>query len=912
MPRPRFCHISAIRAVYIHMRRKTFHDLDAQVLIGRDGECRLLDGLMSALSTESRVLVLRGGAGVGKTALLGYLLGRARQCDSSFRTTQVTGVEFDMDLAYAGLQQLCRPLLPYLDELPDPQRRALETALGLDTGDSPPTDRVRVAALALLTAAGRDRPLLCLIDDAQWLDLASLEVLSFAARRMEGPVGLVFATRDVGALAGLPERVVGALSDAHARELLDSTLGVHLDPRVSDRILAEAGGNPLALMTLPADDSAAELGGSLRRGHPRSVTTRIEQSYAERIGALPEPTRMLLLAAAAEPIGDRAVLIRAAHSLAVTAADLAPAVTAGVVEVGARVRFCHPLARSAAYRAADPVERRAIHRVLAEVTDAQTDPDRRVWHIANAVTGPDDEVATQLEAAAGPARHRSGVSVAAAFLQRAALLTSHPERRGDRALAAARAKLDAGALGDAEELLATAQLGPLTELQRARSAGLSARMAYLQHRDDGSGATTSSDIAARLHDAAQQLETLDEAAAGEARLEALAAATAAGRLGSVPAVARLAESVVPAAGEPAAVPEFEASGRLAALPVLEQAAAYEMWDDALAHRLATAAVQRSRESGARHLLAETLSHRAVVLMLAGQLDEAEMMLSEAHSRSASAGYHAPWRYPSLLLDAWRGDPADLEGIKTGAEAALNHGEGRALGLAQYATAVLCNGLGRYEEAFTAARQAAEYDDLGLYGWHLVELVESATRVGDTATAEDALIRLTRRLATSQTDWARGTLASARALTTHGQDAEAGHLEAIDHLSRTQVRIHHARAHLRYGEWLRRRRRRSAAHEHLTVAHDMFIRFGAQAFAGRAERELIAKEGKPLQPTLAGGDHLTAKELQIATLAGQGFTNAVIGERLFISTHTVEWHLRNVFAKLGVTSRRQLRTLASAG
>lgn len=931
------------------MRRKSFQDSGPRVLFGREAECRLLEDLATGVPISSRVLVLRGEAGVGKSELLNYLLERV----GHHRTAHVTGVPSDMDLEFAGLQQLSRPLLGHLDGLPDVQRDALVVILGLGSGAPPPKKLVESAVLSLLTAACRDHPLFCVVDDTQWLDHATLEILASVARKCAtAGVGLVFATRAAGVdvLSGLPELIIGPLSDEHARDLLSTVMPSRLDPRVSDRIIAETRGNPLALVSLPHDRAAAELAGALRRGDTHSAVRRIELDYVELIRALPEPTRQLLLAAAAEPVGDAAVFARVADNLGIAADMLAPAVAARVVEIDSDVRFLHPLARSAAYHVADPPVRREIHRALAEVTDAETDPDRRIWHIANAATAPDDEVAAQLQAASGRAHAKIGVAVAATFLERAAVLTSVPELRCDRALAAARAKLDAGAFSDADELLAMAELAPMTGLQRAWAARLSAQMEFAKRRGGDVTAASLSEIASRICDAAVEFEYFDAEVSREAYLEALAAAMYAGRLGGEPAMARMAETAyrgierlpagsgpvvtvlrgmtrhitgVPYTGEslPAALEELGADRLRAdsvasrwmvpALPLIQQSTAYELWDDALVHRLSTAAVRRVRTADALALLPETMAYRAVVHMLAGELSAAEALLKEANSIERSTRYYSPARYHSLTLDAWKGDPDHLDALKAGAEAASASGEGRVLGVARYATAVLCNGLGRYEEAFAAAQQAAEYEDLGLYGWYLVELVEAATRIGNVAVAREACGRLTERMSARDTDWALGTLASARALVADDGDAEAHYREAIDRLGRTRIRVHLARAHLRYGEWLRRRKRRSAANEQLTIAHDMFCAFGARAFADRAGRELIAKGERAGRQPVAGGDVLTAQEAQIARLAAAGLTNAAIGERLFISTHTVEWHLRNVFVKLGVTSRRQLRGLSDS-
>jgi hypothetical protein len=513
-----------------------------QRLRGRACECEALAGLVSeAHSGSSRVVVLRGEAGVGKTALLDYVAERA----SGFRCVEMAGVQSDMELAFAGLQQMCAPLLNHLDELPEPQREALNVAFGRGVGPTPDRFLVGLAVLSLIAAAANDQPLLCVVDDVQWLDQVSVQTLAFVARRlMAEPVALVFAARDSGAeaLAGLPELAIGGLPDTDARDLLDSVVLGRIDERVRDRIVAETRGIPLALLEVPRNVSAAELAGGFGNLGARRSAGQIEESYVRRIRSLPADTQKLMLVAAADPVGDAALFLRAAARLGIAVDALAPAEAAGVIEFGPRMRFHHPLMRSAAYRAADLTDRRDIHRVLADATDPQTDPDRRAWHAASAAAGPDDAVAAELEASAGRAQKRGGIAAAATFLERATALTSDPARRVARALAAAQAKRDAADPAAAYELLAVAELGPLSDLQRAQVARLRAQMEFARSRGGDAGAPPLAEPASQLLKAAKRLENLDDDLAREAYLEALIAAMYAGRLDEPGALANVAEA----------------------------------------------------------------------------------------------------------------------------------------------------------------------------------------------------------------------------------------------------------------------------------------------------------------------------------------------------------------------------------
>jgi len=923
----------------------------AQRLRGRVSECATLRGLIATVkSGSSQVLVLRGEAGVGKTALLEFTAEMA----SGVRCLHVAGVQSDMELAFAGLQQLCAPLLNHHDELPEPQREALNVAFGRGVGSAPDRFLVGLAVLSLMAAAADDRPLLCLIDDTQWLDQVSAQTLAFVARRLLAePVGIVFAARDAGAqaLAGLPELMIGGLSDADARDLLDSVVLGRIDARVRDRIVAETRGIPLALLEVPRNVSAAELSGGFGNLGVRRSAGQIEESYVHRVQSLPADTQKLLLVAAAEPVGDAALFLRVAARLGIAVDALGPAEAGGLIEFGPRMRFHHPLVRSAAYRAADMADRRAIHRALADATDPQSNPDRRAWHAANAATGPDDAVAAELEASAGRAQKRGGIAATATFLERATALTSDPARRVARAIAAAQAKRDAADPAAAHELLAVAELGPLSHLQNAQVARLRAQMEFARSRGGELGSPPLAEPASQLLEAAMRLENLDDDLAREAYLEALTAAMYAGRLGEPGALPNVAEAARAAVGRvpnlqrpidlllsglanlitsgtsEAAVPLRAALEQICHAPpsdgqplrlaslglaVVQEIAAGELWDDAIWHQLASNMVRRARDSGALAVLPSALVFLAGTHIFAGEFATAATLLEEATSIAAATDHLAPMRYHSLSLATLRGIPADvLPNLEAAAARGTARGEGRALGMNGWATAVLNNGLGRYEEAFAAAREACEYDDLGLHGWRLSELIEAAVRCGELETAAVAARRLEERAGASGTDFGLGFSASARALIADDEHADVLFAEGIERLERTRMVIHLARAHLRYGEWLRRVNRRVDARRHLGKAHEMFTRMGAQAFAERARRELVATGEKIAKQPSGSGDELTAQETQIARLAGDGFTNQEIGAQLFISTHTVEWHLRKVFVKLGITSRRQLRTISWA-
>ncbi|MDA0182932.1 DUF2791 family P-loop domain-containing protein [Solirubrobacter phytolaccae] len=894
-------------------------------LRGRDAECAVLDQQLRRVRTgESGVQVLRGEAGVGKSVLLEYVAEQA----SGFRVARAAGVESEMELAFAGLHQLCAPLLDGVDGLPGPQRDALRVAFGLRSGEPPDRFLVALAVLSLLAETAEAEPLVCLIDDAQWLDHASAQTLAFVARRLLAErIAMVFAVRaplEVSELAGLPELTVEGLGDADARRLLASAVPGRLDERVRDRILAETRGNPLALLELPRGMTPAELAGGFGLPNARPLTSRLQQTFSSRVQALPEDTRRLLLIAAAEPVGDVALLWRVAERLGLGGDAGGPAEAAGLLELGVRARFRHPLVRAAAYWAATPDERRDVHRALAAATDPRTDPDRRAWHLAQAASGPDAAVADELERSADRAQARGGVAAAAAFLERAADLTPDPVRRGERALAAAQAKLEAGAPEAADTLLANAALAPLDDLQRARLQRLRAQIAFVLRR--GSDATP------LLLAAARRLAPLDAALARETCLEALGAAIFSGHLDDAAGVREVVRTA-PAASPPrphdllldglaVRVTEGFAAGvaplRVALAAFREEDAAdsnrwlwlacrvaADLFDEATWDVLARRGVRLAREAGALSVLPIAATYMAGVYMHDAQFEAASTLMEEASAITQATGT-AALIHPEAVLAAQRGDEARATAlIEVIREDATERGQGMALSMVGYAQAVLLNGLGRYEEARVAAEQACAHGELALFTLVLVELVEAAVRTDRPEVAATALARLSERMQADQTDWALGVEARSRALVSTGPAADALYTEAIERLGRGHVAQHLARAQLVYGEWLRRESRRIDAREQLRAAHDTFSRIGAEAFAERARRELVAT-GETLRGRApATRDALTPQEAQIARMARDGLTNPEIGAQLFISPRTVEYHLRKVFLKLDVASRKEL-------
>jgi len=909
----------------------------APELRGRRSECGTLDRLVEAVGAgASRVLVVRGEPGVGKTALLDYLAGHAPGC----RVVRAAGVQMEMEFAFAGLHQLCAPMLDHLGRLPVPHREALRTAFGISAGAAPDRFFIGLAVLGLLSEVAQERPMVCIVDDEQWLDRASAQVLGFVARRLAAePVGLVFAALDRGEeLAGLPQMTVQGLREGDARALLDSALTGPLDARVRDRFIAETRGNPLALLELPWELTPEQVAGGFGLPGGVPLSGRIEESFRRQLGAVPAQTRRLLLLAAADPSGDPLLVWQAAAKLGIPARAAAPAVEARLVEFGTRVRFRHPLARSAAYRSASLPDRQEVHGALAEASDATLDPDRRAWHRAQATAGPDEQVAAELERAAGRAQRRGGFAAAAAFLERAALLTTDPARRAQRMLAAAQAKRDAGALDAAQGLLVAAESGPPDALCAAQMEQLRGQIALDQQRG----------TAPRLLlGAARLLDPLNPNLAREAHLEALAAAMWAGHLGSPGGVREAAEAALAAPPAPDLLRADDVlldafalrftQGYAAAVPAFTQALelllapdsgpdearhrlwlagsrgaagliATELWDIESWHALAAGLAQAARDMGAFVHLQFALNHLARAHVLAGELAAAAELLDEDRLIADATG-NPPVAHATVMLAAWRGqEPEATALIGATARAATARGMGRLVDFSDYASSVLYNGLGRHDAARDAARRAFEHDQLGYGPFIVPELAEAASRTGDAALVRAALEWLSERTRVTPTQWALGIQARLRALVSEGPSAERRYRESIDRLGRTRARAELARAHLLYGEWLRRENRRVDAREQLRAACQMLDAMGAGGFAERARRELLATGETVHKRTPQAGQAvhaLTTQEAHVARLVCEGLSNRQISTRLFISPRTVEYHLGKVFTKLGISSRSQL-------
>jgi|HubBroStandDraft_6_1064221.scaffolds.fasta_scaffold00389_3 DNA-binding CsgD family transcriptional regulator len=901
----------------------------AELLHGRRNEREVLDRVLAAVrGGQSGVLVVCGEAGVGKTALLESAIRSA----SGFRVLRAVGVESEMELAFAALQQLCAPMIDRLDRLPRPQQDALGVAFGLRSGDAPDRFLVGLAVLSLLAEVAEEQPLLCVVDDAQWLDRSSVQALVFVARRLLAEsVALMLVTREPSEeLEGLPRLVVEGLRDGDARALLGSAVRAPLDEQVRERLVAETRGNPLALLELPRGLALGELAGGFGLPDAPGLSGRIEGSFRRRFERLPAETQRLLLAAAAEPVGDPLLVWRAADLLGIgvqAAAD-----TDDLLTIGARVTFRHPLVRSAVYRAASPKDRQAVHRALADATDLEVDPDRRAWHLAQATSGFDEDVASELERSAGRAQARGGLAAAGAFLERATALTPEPSRRARRALAAAQAKHQAGAYDAALGLLAIAESGPLNELQGAQVDLLRGQISF----DSSRG----SEAPPLLLKAAKRLEPVDPGLAREIYLDAVAAAIFAGRLFNDYGLREIAQAVraAPSPSRPARGPQLllegftllVTDGYRAGVPVLNHAlsafrgdevsaeeglrwlwvactAAGLVWDfdawDVLSGRL----VRLARDTGALSALPFALNSRGGLHLVEGKPILADSLAKEAAAVNEATGSSiAP--YAAVALVAFRGREAEAsELIEETRVEVLRRGEGAGLTFVLWASAVLYNGLGRYEDALAAAVQAREDSNAAWFRtWGLVELVEAAARCGKHELAVDALDRLSQTTSASGTDWALGVQARSRALLTEGDAAEPLYREAIERLERTRVRVELARAHLLYGEWLRRERRRLDAREQLRTADTLFTEFGMEAFAERARVELEATGEHARKRTVETRDDLTPQEAQISRLAADGATNQEIAAQLFISPSTVDYHLRKAFRKLGVKSRHQLK------
>ncbi len=901
-------------------------------LLGRHRECEALDALVATVRAgRSQVLLLRGEGGIGKTALLDYAAEGASGC----RVARARGDESENELAFAGLHMVCAPFLAHLDRIPEPQAKALATAFGLSEGDPPNRFFVGLAAVSLLAEVAEEQPLLCLVDDVQWLDQVSALTLTFVARRLLAErIGLVFAIRegvDAQAFSGLPELVVQGLNEADAAAILDESLHGRLDPAVRKRLIADTHGNPLALRELPRAMTPAEMAGGFGLPTTSSISARLEEGFSRRIAQLPSATQQLLVVAAAEPVGDPLTVWRAADALGLDVDSVSPAIEDGLVELTGRLVFRHPLVRSAAYQHASPAERRDAHRALANATDAAADPDRRAWHRAQAAEGPNEDVAAELESAADRARARGGMAAAAAFLMRSVVLTTDPTQRLERTLLAAEASLEAGAIKAISPLLASVDNEQLDGRSRTRSDLLRGRIGFFAGNGTG--------VPKLMLDAARRLDHLDVHMARTTYIEALMAAAYAGRYAGevdVDEVARAALAAPKPPGPPSATDLLLDSlallvhaGPTEAVPVLRLAGqafregntsldedlrwlglscatASATWDYDSWHAIASRQVQFDRSTGALLDLPVALNNLALLHIRQGDLEVAALLMAEGESINEVTGSHYGL-YGATQLAAVRGrEPEATALIDDIVKGAVAGGAGHVVRFSTWALATLYNGLAKYERALAAAQQADDHPQDWSGELYLHELIEAAARSGQLTIASEACERLAEETQALGTEWPLGIEARCRALVTRSAAAESLYREAIERLSRTPIRLELARAQLLYGEWLRRENRRVEARQQLRVAHESFLTMGAEAFAERASRELAATGGTVRKRTVETRDQLTPQEAQIARLAAEGRTNSEIGAELFISARTVEWHLRKVFPKLGIASRRELR------
>jgi DNA-binding CsgD family transcriptional regulator len=900
------------------------------VLLGRRNECEVLDQVLSAArSGHGSTIVISGEPGIGKSALLDYTIDSAE----GFQVLRAVGNEAERELPFAAAQQLCVPSLATLEELPVPQRDALGVAFGHAAG--PPPDRlfVGLALLGLLSKIASRKPVLCVIDDAQWLDGESAKAFAIAARRLRSEqIAFLFGARTTPTdLNGLPSLPVRGLGQADARALLSSALPDPFDEHVLERIVTETRGNPLALLELPRGFTAAELAGGFALPTSVPIAGQIEASFRRRIAKLSTSSRHLLLVAAAEPTGDPALVWRAAQRLGVDESAGAEVEVDGLLEMRPQVIFRHPLVRTTVYEAATSAERRGVHRALANATDAGFDPDRRAWHMAQAAWHPDDEVAQALEVSADRAQARGGIAAAAAFLERAAELTVDPKHRVARILAAAEAKRQAGALESALELASNAERTPLDDHQRAQLEVLRARVSFTSERGG--------EAPGLLLAAAQHLEIHDPSRARETYLDAITSALFAGQLAKTGHVRDVARAVL-AAPEPPGTPSASnlllqglallvVEGPGVGTPVSKRALKafqsdavgmeerlrwswlagrtaafiwdYDTWDVLTRHQIVAA-----REAGALSVLPLTLSTAAGVQLFAGRLSEAESLFEQADAVADATGTRTA-QYAKVLVAAFRGsEPEARLFIDAASKDFTARGEGMGVNLTRCADAALNNGLARYDEAYVAAESALEDPyELWFWPWVTVELIEAASRTGRTTAAAAAFERLVESTGASGTEWAGGVEDRCRALLTQGSLAEKFYRNAIDRLLPTALRLDLARTRLLFGEWLRRESRPADAREELRAAHALFTEFGSESYSERARIELRATGERTRKRPADSSGGLTPQEARVAQLVAQGGTNAEIAAQMFVSPSTVEYHLHKVFRKLGIKSRTQL-------
>jgi DNA-binding CsgD family transcriptional regulator len=912
------------------------------VLVGRRSEAEAIDGLIAGVrGGMSGALVLRGEPGIGKTALLDYGAASA----SDFRVVRIVGIESEMELGFAGLHQLIHGFENRLSRLPQPQRDALLSAFGRLPGSPPDRFLVGLGVLTLLADIARESPLLCIVDDVDWLDRESVEILAFVARRlMADRVGFLFAARGESnlrsALEGIGVLQIDGIPADDARDLLASVVDGPIDTQVADRIIGAAMGNPLALIELAFDLTPAQLRGTALLPEPLPIGARLQETFLRRVRLLPAGAQTLLLLASAEPSGDPRLLWRAAQHLGLSLEALRQPEAERFVSVGSQVAFRHPLIRSAVYHSASLHQRQRIHEALAAASDPVVDPDRRAWHLAAGAVGPDEAIAAELEKGADRALARGGYAAAAAFLTRSADLTSKDSQRVDRLLAAAEAELNRGGADRAEVLLSQASPQLIDPLASARALRLAGMIDYARGQ--------LADAPSVLVQAAQMLRPLDLQLGKDTMLEAIQASLYAGQFGRN--AARSAGTAARAflSARPAGVSVSDlllegyatsfTEGRPAALPQLRQAttvlegdvvhgkadlrwfmlgclAASELWDDRAQYGLAIRWVALARQMGALTALPVALNYIGWYEVMEGRPEAGRASLSEGREISqaiANAG---------IVGDSGAGNLLRLVcvGAETEARAAavammrdgIQRSQGASLTHARSALTMLELSLGNYEAAAAQGREVFDEDLFYLGSLTLPDLVEAGSRSGDHQIAEAALDRLRERANACHTEWALGLLARSAALMAGDDAADDLYLESIERLERCRIAPDLARAHLVYGEWLRRQGRRREARDQLRKAVEMFDSTGFEAFANRTRIELRATGEHARKRSVETQDQLTPQEAQIGRMAGEGARNQEIAAQLFISPATVEYHLTKVFRKLGVSSRTQLARVISS-
>jgi len=900
---------------------------DAQRFPGRQAQLGALSELVEgARERRGGAIVVSGEPGVGKTTLIGHAL--ANRLDVS--VLRVAGVQFEKGFAFAAVHRLFQPLLAESKELAEPILAVLETAFGMREGRVPDADDVGAALLGLLSEAASGGPVVCVIDDAQWVDDPSARALAFLAEAIAAePVAMIFALPEAGtvpALAALPQVQVARLSAEDARALLAAEFHAPLDRRVRERIIAEARGNPLALLELPHRSGPGHFAGGFGLPDAAPPADGVEDGFRERLTALPDATRLLLLLAAADPLGDQELLWRAADSLGVGSGAAAPARDAGLLGDGEGVIFRHPLVRSAVYRAAGGDDRRRVHRALAEATDPALDPERRIWHHAQAAAGPDKQIAGDLEYWAVNVQSRGGVAASAAFTGRSAALTADRELRAERLLAAARSKIEAGALDDAEGLLSAAEASSLSARQRAHRDRLLGRIAFLSRNMQ-----PALDLQLK---AAAQFARLDPSLARACHLDAIETGMLAGRTGDAMMVTiREASAAPPAPGTPtsadllldALVALYTGDRRrgLAILapilddtrnevwlrhPLLGCLLAGEAWHIEAFVNIASWQVESARSTGSVSTIPIGLMTLTAASVWGGDTPGEMALLSLGESLADVTGLAQPC-YARVVSAAFHGfEPAASRQIRAIEVEARKRGEGLTVSCCAWAEAVLGNALADYPRALAAARAATSYREAGIHGQSLLELTEAAVRCGDRDAALSAYGELVELTGSPSAGWGAEVQACAAALVAENDVAEQRYRDALTLLGAGHNAVWIGRTHLLFGEWLRRQGRRREAREQLGRAHDVFAASGLAAFAKRAAAEMQATGEKARSRGGAATDELTAQETAIVQLVVAGATNREIAAKMFLSPRTIDTHLRSIFRKLGVTSRRQLRDL----